>query len=161
MRTLIILSLTMLWQCMAAQNNPTIQQVAFMAGNWVGELEGGHSQEVWAAPVGTSMIGMWKFHQGGEDIIYELLLLEETPTGVNLLLKHFRRGLQGLEEKNEALTFALQKHRPGYAEFQTADGRTTLIYQQPGKKSLHATLVSRNGETTEVSEFMYRRQKGK
>ena len=55
----------------------TLGDVAFMAGRWVDEEEGTLSEEVWSAPGGDSMMGMWRLSVGGKAKVFEFLTMVE------------------------------------------------------------------------------------
>jgi hypothetical protein len=75
----------------------TLADLQFIAGHGVGELDGGVIEEVWSAPRGDSMMGMFAFTKEGRARFYEFLLIERTASGPVLRLKHFNPGLIGWE----------------------------------------------------------------
>jgi hypothetical protein len=79
----------------------TLTDVAFMAGHWIGGDPGDLSEEVWTAPEGDSMVGMWRYVAKGRARIYELLTLTGEGKG-NVRLTYRRGGddsLTGILEK--------------------------------------------------------------
>lgn len=44
----------------------TLRDVAFIAGNWRGEMEGGVAEEDWKAPLGDNMMGMFRYVKDGK-----------------------------------------------------------------------------------------------
>src|SRR5262245_23130415 len=53
----------------------TIQQVAFIAGQWTGTLGDRHIEQHRMTPVGTSMVAAYRNVQGTEPKLYELLVI--------------------------------------------------------------------------------------
>ena len=82
-------------------------ELAWMAGRWIGEHDGERIEEWWSEPYAGMMLGMFRWHRGGEPRFYELLSME--PDGMRLAfrIKHFAPGLVGWEEKDAAVTFDL------------------------------------------------------
>ena len=96
--------------------------MAFMAGHWVGGDPGELSEEVWSAPEGDSMMGMWRFVAKGQTRIYEILTLTAEGEGVVLRIRHFNPKLVAKEEKDRAVELPLVVKGPGEAVF---EGRST------------------------------------
>jgi hypothetical protein len=84
-----------------------IGDVAWLAGQWVGQAMGGTSEEIWTAPRAGAMMGM--FRQVGEKgvVFYEILTLAEVDESLVLRIKHFGPDLKGWEEKDEVESFPL------------------------------------------------------
>ena len=93
------------------QDSPkaTIDQVAWIAGQWHGEAFGGKTEEVWTAPSAGSMMGSFKAYKGNEITFYEFCLIREVEGSLILQLKHFNHDLKGWERKNETVDFPLVK----------------------------------------------------
>jgi hypothetical protein len=73
----------------------TIDDVAFIAGHWEGELFGGHAEEAWLAPAGGTMLGAFRLVMDGDNgaqrtTVIEYLMFTETNDGVVFRFKHFR-----------------------------------------------------------------------
>jgi len=92
---------------LAQQNNLAgsfvIENYEWLVGSWVGDGFGGHSEEIWTAPVDGTMMGMYRHHNDGEIVFYEFLLLDET----GLRLKHFNPDITGWEEKDDFMIFEM------------------------------------------------------
>lgn len=88
-----------------AQSAPTIDDVAWLAGRWVGEGLGGEMEEVWSPPVGGQMVGHFRLVRNGAPVFYEIILLDATEAGVRMRVKHFNPDFVGWEEKDAWITF--------------------------------------------------------
>jgi hypothetical protein len=84
-----------------------LSNLTFISGRWQGNMEGGIAEEQWSVPAGDSMMGMFRHVKGGKAVFYELMLIEQSPDGPVLKLKHFNPGLIGWEEKAEVLQFSV------------------------------------------------------
>ncbi len=111
-----------------------IGDFAFATGNWKLEREGSAPITYsWQAPVGEVMVGTFVVPgNDGEFRFAELILVEETPTGLTLRLKHHRRDYTTWEDGGP-LTLTLAEARANYAHFEDADaaegGLKSLTYE--------------------------------
>ncbi len=103
----------------AAKESPkaTIDQIAWIAGDWHGEAMGGKFEEAWNPPMGGAMMGMFKFVDGGKIGFYELLTIVPKGDSLVLRLKHFDANLKGWEEKDKSVEFPLLELSDRVAKF--------------------------------------------
>lgn len=107
----------------------TIEDVAWLAGTWRGEGLGGTVEEIWSAPSGGAMMGMFKLVKEGKPGLYEFELIVEEEGSLTLKLKHFDAGLASWEEKDEYVSFPLVKLEEQAAYF----GGLTYRLVGPGR----------------------------
>lgn len=125
-----------------AQGAPgAMEQLAFIAGPWRGEYEGGAYEEHWTAPAAGSMVGMFTWTHKGKVRVHELNLLEQEGDSLTLRLRHFGAGMKAWEE--EPLVFRLKSLEPGKAVFEERAGDVvkTLTYHKRPDGALAITLV--------------------
>ncbi|MEK6302240.1 MAG: DUF6265 family protein [Acidobacteriota bacterium] len=134
----------------------TLSDLAFIAGQWRGELQGGITEENWSAPAGDAMMGVFRYVKGGKAVFYELLLIEMTSAGPVLRLKHFHPGLRGWEEKDEVFSYALVDLRKERAVFERTDKNSRLIFQRTSDATMSIWLERTKDEKTSSEEFKYR-----
>ena len=134
----------------------TLADVAFIAGHGVGALDGGVIEEVWSAPRGDSMMGMFAFTKEGRARFYEFLLIEQTASGPVLRLKHFNPGLIGWEEKAEVYSYPLIGLSPRIAVFERPDKDTRLTFAAD-EGTLAVTLDQKRDGVWKASRFVYKR----
>ena len=121
----------------------TLGDLAWMAGQWVGTINGARSEEVWTAPAGDSMLGMWRLVSAeGQARVLELLAITTEPQGPVLRLRHFSRTLVAREEKDQAVSVPLRTWGPREAVFegQGRDGLLRLTYRSPDADTLTVLL---------------------
>jgi hypothetical protein len=99
----------------------TLEDVAFIAGHWEGPLFGGRAEEVWLAPDGGTMLGVFRLvstnREGVERTgVIEYLLFTQTAEGVTFRFKHFRTDYTTWET-GEPLTFDLVEAGENLAVF--------------------------------------------
>lgn len=147
-----------------AKKPPTlasVQDLAWIAGNWRGTLDGGLIEESWLPPAAGKMLGMFRWTKDDRVIVYELL--ELATTGVDhavMRLRHFGPKLNAFEEKEGALVFRLSASTPTEAQFLCRDKNESirLVYKKDGDRGLIVTLYhTREGKAVQ-DEFRYTRQ---
>ncbi len=117
----------------------SLDDFAWLIGQWQGEGLGGQNEEAWTGPVGGQMMGMYRMIGDGQVRFMELLTLTEEKDSVLLRLKHFNRDLTGWEEKADTVDFRLLKIEPGaawfdgYSMFRIEEDRMELWLRIGGK----------------------------
>lgn len=135
----------------------TLADVSFMAGHWVGGDAGDLSEEIWSAPEGDSMVGMWRYVAKGRARIFEMLTLTAEGPNVVLRIRHFDPRLVAREEKDAAVALPLVARGPHEAVFEGPEdgvkGAVRLTYRRDGD-SLTAVLEKEGKK----QEFRFRRR---
>ena len=92
----------------AASPAASIDDIAWLAGRWVGEGLGGTAEDVIAPASGGQMMGMFR-HSGANDSVkfYEFYVFAEHDGSLTQRLKHFSPMLSGWEEKDAFVEFPL------------------------------------------------------
>lgn len=134
----------------------TLGDLAFITGQWRGELQGGITEEDWSAPVGDAMMGVFRYVKGGKAVFYEMMLIEMTSTGPVLRLKHFHPGLKGWEEKDEVFSYPLIDLRKDRAVFERPDKNTRLVFQRTSDATMSIWLEQIKDGKPSSQEFKYR-----
>ncbi|MHC4976962.1 MAG: DUF6265 family protein [Planctomycetota bacterium] len=67
----------------------SIDDLAFFAGHWKGEMFGGVGEEAWMAPDGGCMIGSYRLVSGDKMVFSEYFIIQETDEGIIFRFKHF------------------------------------------------------------------------
>lgn len=124
----------------------------WLAGAWQGPAFDGVADEIWSAPIAGSLMGIYRLVVGGQVKFYELIVIEEEEDSLVLRIKHFNPGLQGWEEKDQAIEFPLVAIEPGVAYF---DGLTFLRISD---EDLDVHLRVRHG-VDNVQEYIFHYQR--
>ena len=135
----------------AGSPRATISSVAWIAGHWRGEALGGITEEIWAPPLGGSMMAAFKLVVNGQVKFYEIETIMEQDETLILKLKHFHANLHGWETKDETVDFKLVKLTDDKVFF---DGMT---FEKVGKDEMNVyVLIGDEGNKHEV-KFNYTR----
>jgi hypothetical protein len=122
----------------------TLAGVAWIGGHWVDRTPKGLSEEVWTAPEGDSMLGMWRYVSGGKARVLELLAITATADGLELRLRHFDSALVAREEKAQSLVLKAIRQEPGMVAFEGpavgGEGLVRITYRKNGEDALAVTL---------------------
>jgi len=117
-----------------------IEQVAFLAGDWSAHRPARNgaqdfTQEVWSAPAGNNMIGMFRWvGADGASRVFELLTITEEDDTLVLRLRHQDAQGNAWEEQAKPATLHLARlvsadpdsHTPSIATFQDTAGSCDL-----------------------------------
>ena len=144
-------------------DNPTlatIDDLAWMAGSWAGQVDGDPVDEHWTSPAGGMMMGMFRWLKNDRLYYSELLVIEPAAEGLVLRLKHFDPGLNGWEEKGMAIDYPLVKLCNHEATFERGGSfrSTQFVYKRSGEHELLVTTLDRKGTAVTRHEFRYSRQ---
>lgn len=93
----------------AVSPKASLSDISWIEGNWKGEAFGGICEEIWSAPLGGSMMGMFKLVSNNEVGFYEIMTIVEENETLIMRLKHFHGNLKGWEEKDDTVDFELVK----------------------------------------------------
>ena len=142
-----------------AADSPSVDDLAWIVGDWAGEKGGGLVEEQWSSAAGGAMMGMFRWTSGDEVRLYEFLLIESGPKGPVMRLKHFSPAMKGWEEKDESLEFHLTSLAEGRAVFEMDPEKKKLIYERTPDDGLEVRLLETKDDGTESAlVFNYSRQ---
>jgi len=132
----------------------SINDVAWIAGNWQGEALGGITEEIWTAPLGKSMMGSFKLVVDEIVQFYELCTITEENESLLLRIKHFDKDLKGWEEKDQSIEFPLVKIEKNKVYF---DG---LTFEKINEDELNIYVIFKDEGKEEVEmKFNYKSAK--
>jgi hypothetical protein len=127
-----------------AQTQPkggSVADVGFIEGHWKATTAGGQSIEaVWLAPEHDNILGFMRMMKGGKADLYEILAYEKTEQGLVSLVKHFKPGLLGWEEKDKQDRYLFVEAAKDRAVFQKEDGSLRILYE---KRSADQFVIAR------------------
>jgi hypothetical protein len=142
-----------------APSRAVLSDLSWMSGRWIDDSGGNLSEEIWSAPSGDSMMGMWRYVSGGQARIFEMLTISVEPAGIVLRLRHFDPELVAREDKATPVELSLIGWTPGEAVFEGpavgSRGLVRLTYRNPSEDTLTSTL-EKDGKK---QEFSFRRAK--
>jgi hypothetical protein len=139
----------------------TVQQLAWIAGPWTGTLGDRTIEQHWSAPLGNSIVAMYRSVRNNEATLYELLAIEQEGEHVMLRIKHFNPGpgLVGREAKEEAINHVLVRIEGRTAVFQGtgADNPPRVTFTSPDPQTLTIVVERLRDGKPASTEFKYKR----
>ncbi len=122
----------------------SIQDLAWLAGDWRDGDEHNLTQEVWTEPVAGSMTGMFRLVRAGKVGVLEYVVIAEQSDGIYYQFKHFRPDYSTWEGDGPHLRFELVESAPGRAVFKNTrevEGEPAYISYLRGDDGRIAVLV--------------------
>ncbi|WP_214228287.1 DUF6265 family protein [Pedobacter sp. B4-66] len=127
-----------------AQTQPkggSIADVAFIQGSWKATTPEGQTIEgVWLQPEGENILGFMRMMKAGKADLYEILAYEQTELGLVSMVKHFKPGLLGLEEKDKHDRYNFVEASKDRAIFQKEGESLRILYE---KRSANQFVIAR------------------
>jgi hypothetical protein len=143
----LLLLASILLSNVRAQAQPkegSFADIAFIEGHWKATTAGGQSIEaVWLAPENDNILGFMRMMKGGKADLYEILAYEKSEKGLISLVKHFKPGLLGLEEKDKQDRYSFLEASKDRAVFQKDGGGLRILYE---KRSADQFAIARGNE---------------
>ena len=139
----------------------TIDQVAWIAGQWTGTLGDRTIEQHWMTPLGGSMVAMYRSIRENKATLYELLAIEQDGEGLVLRIKHFApgAGLVGQEAKDESANHTLVslENRKAVFEAATATGPVRVTFTSPDAAALEIVVERQRDGKPAATDFNYKR----
>lgn len=104
-------------QAAADEGPPSLDAIAWLAGDWHGEGLGGHMQELWIPEAGGMMHGVFRLVVGGSVRFSEYLQITREESGVVMRFAHFRPDYTTWEGDGPPMELVLEEAGPGHARF--------------------------------------------
>lgn len=108
----------------------TVADMKLLEGHWLGTFNGGPIEAVWSAPAGDNIVGFIRMMKNDKVTLYELFAFEQGERGPVAMVKHFKPGLIGQEEKDKADRYVFIEAGKDRALFEKDDASTRIIYER-------------------------------
>ncbi|MVM40179.1 hypothetical protein GO730_25330 [Spirosoma sp. HMF3257] len=136
----VVLLISLTTYAQTTTKTGSLADVAFMEGRWLGTFNGGPIEAAWIAPVGDNLTGFMRMMRDNKVTMYEMLIFEQTEQGPVVLVKHFKPGLIGQEEKDKSDRYRFIEAGKEKATFEKEDGSIRIIYE---KRSADQLVIQR------------------
>ena len=108
----------------------SISDIRFIEGSWKAKAEDRAIDAVWSVPMGENMVGYVRVMKDGVVTLYELFAFEKGEAGLVALVKHFKPGLIGVEEKEKPDHYDFLEASNGRAVFVKEGGAVRVLYEK-------------------------------
>jgi hypothetical protein len=115
-----------------ARKGGQLADIAFIEGHWKAKREGTSIEAVWSAPEGDNIVGFMRMMKENKVTLYELFAFEQTPEGLVVLVKHFKPGLIGVEEKEKSDRYTFIEAQPGRMIVEKQGDNVRVLYEKRG-----------------------------
>lgn len=114
------------------QSKPgSVADIAFIQGHWKATTAQGQNIEgVWLQPEGENILGFMRMMKNGKADLYEILAYEQSEKGLVSMVKHFKPGLLGLEEKDKQDRYNFVEASKNKAIFQKEGENLQILYEK-------------------------------
>ena len=137
----------------ASSPKAALDDVSWISGHWMGEAFGGIAEEIWSAPLGKSMMFVFRLVNDDKVTFYESGHIKQVDGTILLQLKHFDGNLRGWEEKDQTIDFKLVKVENNKVYFEG------LTMEQISDNEMHVYVLIENEGKKEEVLFSYRKKK--
>ncbi len=136
----------------------TLNDIKFLDGRWLGTYNGGPIEAAWTAPAGNNIVGYIRMMKDEKATLYEMFVFEQNAEGPVAMVKHFKPGMIGVEEKDAFDRYTFQSAKKNEALFEKDDASVRIIYELRNKDQL---VIQRgrqeNGQWKFVDLFVFNR----
>ncbi|GAA4100619.1 DUF6265 family protein [Mucilaginibacter panaciglaebae] len=109
----------------------SFSDIRFIEGHWKAlTAEGRLIEAVWLGFEGDNMLGFMRMMNGNKADLYEMLAYEQSDQGLVSLVKHFKPGLLGQEEKDNPNRYIFLEASKDRAVFQNTSGDLRILYEK-------------------------------
>ncbi len=141
-----------------ATRNGSLADVAMLEGHWLGAFNGGPIEASWTAPAGDNIVGYIRMMKDNKATLYEMFVFEQTETGPVAMVKHFKPGLIGVEEKDKSDRYRFISAEKDKTLFEKEDGSIRIIYERRKPNQLVIQRgESKNGQWAFSDLFVFNR----
>ncbi len=133
-----------------AQPAASIDQLAWMTGNWAGQLGPNQLEENWIATEGGSIAAMVRMTGGGSTSMFEMITIEESN---GTLVLHIQQWDPGFEPRTAtAQEMILEEIDGNSVKFRAVSegGMSTLGYSNPDADSFIIHVGRPDGSTLDI-----------
>ena len=129
----------------------SLEDAAWLAGNWTGTAFGSRFEAHWNPPSAGSMVGLFKLYSDEGVSFYEILQLTVEEGSLSLKVKHFHADFTAWEEKEDYINFRLVKKEEDALHF------GGLSFYRRDDNNMDGFIVMRSGENITEHHLKYER----
>ncbi len=134
----------------------TLDDLSFLEGHWLGQFNGGSIEASWTAPAAENIVGYIRMMKDDKPTMYELFVFEQTDKGPVAMVKHFKPGMVGLEEKDVHDHYIFLSAKENEALFEKDDASVRIIYERRSPTQLVIRrALNKDGAYRAVDLFVF------
>lgn len=153
MKLLIIFLIFLLLPTLShSQSSPTPTSFDFLTGTWKTEHKWGDMTEIWSTVEGENLMCTFRCINDNKVIFYEWIIIESSPSGPVMKLRHFNPGSIAWEDKEHPHTYHLVSSTANQCVFESADKSTRISYERVSPTNLVSYLEKKDENGKKVKE---------
>ncbi len=134
----------------------SLSDLSFLEGHWLGTFNGGPIEASWTAPAADNIVGYIRMMKDDKPTMYEMFVFEQTDNGPVAMVKHFKPGMVGLEEKDKHDHYVFLSAKKNEALFEKDDASVRIIYERRSPTQLVIRRANnKDGEWRAVDLFVF------
>ena len=143
-----------------SNSQSSITSLSFLTGTWKTEHKWGEMTEIWSAVESENLMCTFRCIKDDKVIFYEWIIIESSPSGPVMKLRHFNPGSIAWEDKEKPHTYQLVSSTANQCIFESEDKLTRISYERLSSVNLVSYLEKKdeNGKTVKET-FDYILQK--
>ncbi|TAE23873.1 MAG: hypothetical protein EAZ91_21410 [Cytophagales bacterium] len=114
----------------------SLTDVALLEGHWRGTYNGGPIEASWTAPEAGNIVGYIRMMKDNKPALYELFVFEQSDAGPVAMVKHFKPGMIGVEEKDKMDRYRFIRAEKDRTVFEKEDGSIRINYERRPRNQL-------------------------
>jgi hypothetical protein len=137
---------------------PSVDQLAWMAGDWECEIEGGAFQETWLPPAGGTMQGLGRHIKNGKTVFMEFLSIEPDKDGgltMYIMLGAPSRG----DKKPRLFKMTSSSEKSATFEWPENDFPSKIQYSLKAKANLFCRISGKPGGKETFEDYNFKPRK--
>ncbi|QHT66442.1 hypothetical protein GXP67_07110 [Rhodocytophaga rosea] len=143
-----------------AQKTGSLADISFIKGHWKANREGTTIEADWTAPEGDNIVGYMRMMKDNKATLYELFAFEQTPQGLIVLVKHFKPGMIGVEEKEKSDRYHFIEASQGRMIVEKQGEPTRILYEKRGEDQFVIAVGKQQDSKWEFKDlFVFNRMK--
>ncbi|UJH90334.1 DUF6265 family protein [Antarcticibacterium sp. 1MA-6-2] len=137
----------------AEHQSGSFSDIDFIEGRWKATAGDNTVYATWSAPEGNTRVGYVRVIKEGKVTLYEFFAFEQTEEGLIALVKHFRPGLIGLEEKDKSDRYQFLEARDNGAYFKKDGEDVRVLYEKRGDDQFAIAIGKPQGSKWVYKDF--------
>ena len=156
MKTFLLLTCLIMWKPIVSLSQTTTKSpsFSFLTGTWHTKHEWGDMTEIWSTEESGNLMCTFRCMNGDKVIFYEWIIIESSPEGPVMKLRHFNPGSIAWEDKENPHTYHLLSLGDNKCVFENESKSTRITYERASPTEL-LSFLERTDETGKVEKVTF------
>ena len=137
----------------AEHEEGSLSDIDFIEGRWKATSKDKTIYGTWSAPEGNTRVGYVRIIEDGKVTLYEFFAFEQTEEGLIALVKHFKPGLIGLEEKDKSDRYHFLETGDDWIVFEKEGEKVRVLYEKRSDDQFAIAIGTPQGNEWVFQDF--------